>query len=49
MISKGIRRIIKFSLTHNKDNTNRAKWFIFFDKYSLPEIIEAHRIIQKSI
>lgn len=45
MISKNIRRIIKYLLLHDKYNTSKSSYFNFFEKYDLSEILEARELL----
>ena len=45
MISKNIRRIIKYLLLHDKYNTSKSSYFRFFKRYDLLEILEAHELL----
>lgn len=45
MISKNIRRIIKYLLLHDKYNTSKSSYFRFFKNYDLLEILEAHELL----
>lgn len=45
MLTKKVKRIIKYFVTHNKTNTTLESWKRFFLNYELPEILKAKSIL----